>query len=172
MKLSDIPPALFTITAEILGVLISESLRLNQQNSVGNWFELVGQVIETYNGQQQLRQQGPGALPGSGFNNSLAKQSANEPLANFAHLLNLEALIQPDVQQELSSGTSASSNGSSSGSPSQNQPALMPGVPMTMIPSPSPSPQDLELLKQQVASLTEEVAQLKELVLSILGCMK
>lgn len=171
MKLSDIPPALFTITAEILGVLISESLRLNQQNSVGNWFELVGQVIETYNGQQQLRQQGPGALPGSGFNTSLAKQSANEPLANFAHLLHSEALSQPDVQQELLSETS-SSNSSSSGSSSQSQSALMPDVPMMLMPSSGPSSQDLELLKQQVDSLTEEVMQLKELVISILSCMK
>lgn len=171
MKLSDIPPALFTITAEILGVLISESLRLNQQNSVGNWLELVGQVIETYNAQQQLRQQGPGASPSSGLNTSFAKQSANEPLANFAHLLHSEALSQPDVQQELLSETS-SSNSSSSGSSSQSQSALMPDVPMMLMPSSGPSSQDLELLKQQVDSLTEEVMQLKELVISILSCMK
>lgn len=172
MKLSDIPPALFTITAELLGVLISESLRFNQQNSVGNWLELVGQVIETYNAQQQLRQQGPGALPGSDFNMSLAKQSANEPLANFAHLLHSEALSQPDVQQELSSGTTASSNNPSSGSPSQSQTTFASGVPIMTVPVPGSPPQDLELLKQQVAYLTEEVTQLKELILLMQNCKK
>lgn len=172
MKLSDIPPALFTITAELLGVLISESLRFNQQNSVGNWLELVGQVIETYNAQQQLRQQGPGALPGSNFNMSLAKQSANEPLENFAHLLHFDAINQPDVQQELSSGASSSAESSSSVSSSQSQSAFVPAVPAIPMQSSGSSPQDLELLKQQVFSLSQEVAQLKELILSILSCMK
>ena len=49
MKLSEIPPGLFTVIAEDLGVFVAERLRLNQQNSVGNWFELFGQVIEAYN---------------------------------------------------------------------------------------------------------------------------
>lgn len=172
MKLSDIPPVLFTITAAALGVFLSERLRLNQQNSVGNWFELLGQVIETYNSQQQLIQQGPGAQPSSGFNTAFAQSTANEPLENFAHLLNFETLSQPDVQQELSSGTSASTGSSSSASPSQAQATFMPAVPMMPMPSPVSSTQDLELLKQQVASLTEEVIQLKELVMLMQSSIK
>ena len=49
MKLSEIPPGLFTVIAKTLGVFAAERLPLNQQNSVENWFELFGQVIEAYN---------------------------------------------------------------------------------------------------------------------------
>lgn len=177
MKLSDIPPSLFTIIAEALGVFVAERLRLNTQNSVGNFFELFGQVMLTYNAQQQLIQQGPGALPGKGLNKELAKTVANEPLENFAPLLSIAALSQPEVQQELSTGQSSSS----SSTPSQSQAASCASsmtamqaspMPLMAMPCASPPSQDIEQLKQQVASLTEEVLQLKELIVIMQNCMK
>lgn len=65
MGLSGIPPILYTLLAEGLGALISQNSKLNQQSSIGNFFELLGQVILTFNAQQQLIQQGPGesAIP-------------------------------------------------------------------------------------------------------------
>jgi len=53
-------PETFILIGEILGNVLSERLPFNVQNAVGNWLQLVGQVIETYNAQQQYFQSGPG----------------------------------------------------------------------------------------------------------------
>ncbi len=41
----------FTLLATIIGYSISPTLTINQQNSLGNFFELVGQIILTFNAQ-------------------------------------------------------------------------------------------------------------------------
>ena len=53
-------PQLILLVGEILGNLMSQNLPFNLQNVIGNWLQLVGQVIETYNAQQQYMQAGPG----------------------------------------------------------------------------------------------------------------
>ena len=67
MGCSDIPngfqslnPELFVIIGEILGNIIAGNIPYNVQNAVGNWLELVGQAILTFNAQQQYFQGGPG----------------------------------------------------------------------------------------------------------------
>ena len=66
MGCSDIPngfqslnPQLFVVIGEILGNMLAGSIPSNVQNSLGNWLELVGQAILTYNAQQQYFEQGP-----------------------------------------------------------------------------------------------------------------
>ncbi|ALB46910.2 MAG: hypothetical protein LKH93_09195 [Clostridium beijerinckii] len=56
----DVDPQLFILIGEILGNILSGRLPFNVQNALGNWLQLVGQVIETYNAQQQYFQGGPG----------------------------------------------------------------------------------------------------------------
>lgn len=55
-----LPPELFAIIGEILGNIIAGNIPFNVQNVIGNWFELVGQVILVFNAQQQYFQGGPG----------------------------------------------------------------------------------------------------------------
>lgn len=54
-------PELFVIIGAILGEIIAGNIPFNVQNSLGNWFTLLGQVIITYNAQQQYFEQGPGS---------------------------------------------------------------------------------------------------------------
>ncbi len=56
----QIYPEAFVVIAQIFGDVIAGRLPFNVQNAVGNWFELVGQAILTYNAQQQYFQGGPG----------------------------------------------------------------------------------------------------------------
>ena len=56
----SLSPELFVIIGEILGAIMAGNLPFNLQNAIGNWFELLGQVILTYNSQQQYFQSGPG----------------------------------------------------------------------------------------------------------------
>ena len=67
MGCNDIPngfqslsPELFVIIGEILGNILAGNIPSNVQGALGNWFELVGQVILTYSAQQQYFQGGPG----------------------------------------------------------------------------------------------------------------
>jgi hypothetical protein len=53
-------PELFVIIGAILGEILAGNMPFNVQNALGNWFELLGQVILTYNAQQQYFQGGPG----------------------------------------------------------------------------------------------------------------
>lgn len=49
-------PFEFTTLATITGYIISMSLTTAEQNSVGNWLELVGQIILTFNAQSAASQ--------------------------------------------------------------------------------------------------------------------
>lgn len=47
----------FTIAATAIGLAIAPTLTVNQQNSLGNFFELIGQVLLTVNAQKTTLQQ-------------------------------------------------------------------------------------------------------------------
>lgn len=47
----NLSPFEFTTLGTIVGYLIASVLSIQEQNSVGNWFELVGQIILTFNAQ-------------------------------------------------------------------------------------------------------------------------
>lgn len=53
----------FSLIATIIGFAISPTLTLNQQNSLGNFFELLGQVILTINAQNTTLQQAKAKTP-------------------------------------------------------------------------------------------------------------
>ena len=56
----DMNPELFAIIGEIIGQIAAGKMPFNVQNAIGNWLQLVGQVILTYNAQQQYLESGPG----------------------------------------------------------------------------------------------------------------
>ncbi len=55
--LFSLNPYEFTLIATIIGFAISPTLTINQQNSLGNFFELLGQVILTINAQGETIRQ-------------------------------------------------------------------------------------------------------------------
>ena len=56
----DLHPEAFLISAEILGNIWAANLPFNVQNALGNWLMLIGQILLTFNAQQQYFQGGPG----------------------------------------------------------------------------------------------------------------
>ena len=54
--LASLAPLEFTTLGCIIGLIITSSLNNNEQNSIGNFLELVGQVILTNQAQEVLRQ--------------------------------------------------------------------------------------------------------------------
>lgn len=55
-----VDPEFFIVVGEILGNVVAGKIPFNVQNALGNWLQLVGQSILTYNAQQQYFQGGPG----------------------------------------------------------------------------------------------------------------
>lgn len=51
---SNIDASTFTISAFLIGYLLLDDLDPAEQNSVGNWFMMVGQVLCTNSAQQQV----------------------------------------------------------------------------------------------------------------------
>ena len=45
----------FVVIGTVAAILISSNLNLNQQNSIGNFFDLVGEAILTFNAQEITR---------------------------------------------------------------------------------------------------------------------
>ncbi len=51
---SNISPVSFSTSAVIVANILADGLNIDEQNTVANWFELVGQTMITNAGQQQL----------------------------------------------------------------------------------------------------------------------
>lgn len=49
-------PFQFTTIGTITGYILAENLTVDQQNSLGNWLEFVGQLLLTYNAQATANQ--------------------------------------------------------------------------------------------------------------------
>ena len=50
----NLDPLAFSFTAILVGTILIDDLNASEQNSIGNWFMLVGQFMITTSGQQQL----------------------------------------------------------------------------------------------------------------------
>lgn len=48
----------YAVVGSLIGIIIASPLNLNQQNSIGNFFELIGQTILTINAQEINRRSG------------------------------------------------------------------------------------------------------------------
>lgn len=51
---------LILVIGELIANSISSKIPSNVLNSYGNWLQMIGQVIETFNGHQQYHEGGPG----------------------------------------------------------------------------------------------------------------
>lgn len=56
----DISPEILLAIGDLLGDILARGLPFNIQNLLGNWMMLIGQVIITFNAQQQYMENGAG----------------------------------------------------------------------------------------------------------------
>ena len=83
----DLNPMLFIIIAQIIGDITASRIPFNVQNALGNWLQLIGQAILTYNAQQQYFQGGPGRYYNPIYRNSanpFCQNAVDESGANIA----------------------------------------------------------------------------------------
>ena len=56
----DFNPQILNLITVLFGNIAAQKMPFNVQNALGNWLQLLGQVIITFNAQQQYFQGGPG----------------------------------------------------------------------------------------------------------------
>lgn len=103
----DLSPMLFITIGELVGNVLSGQLPFNVANSISNFLNLVGQIIETYGAQIQYYEVGPGRY----FNPAL-RNSAN-PYFNCVNpseekIERLESLVSNLITQAISDKTKIS----------------------------------------------------------------
>lgn len=95
MRLPEVPPQLFSLSAVIVGVLLVDDSTPNEQNALGNWLMLVSQYLCTNAAYGQLLQsntQTPGSFnennSQNGINNSNSTQSDEETMKMLIKMVN------------------------------------------------------------------------------------
>lgn len=58
----DFNPQILNLITVLFGNIAAQKMPFNVQNALGNWLQLLGQVIITFNAQQQYFQGGPGRI--------------------------------------------------------------------------------------------------------------
>lgn len=77
--LAKIDPYSYTTSAFIIGLLLIDNLTPAEQNSVGNWFMMIGQVLETSASQQQVI---------NNYSNSNSNSNSNTSNSSNNHIVN------------------------------------------------------------------------------------
>jgi len=81
--LEKFSPEEFTISAFIIGYILRDHFNSNEQNTLGNWFMLVGQTLETSAAQLQVVQQN------NSYNNIENRQNSDiENLKKAVEIIN------------------------------------------------------------------------------------
>ncbi len=73
---------IYTSSAFILGILLCDNLTPAEQNSLGNWFMMVGQALSTNSAQQQLLNNRNGTS--TQYNSHIINDNALEQFKNSA----------------------------------------------------------------------------------------
>ena len=96
MRIPEVPPQLFSLSAVIVGVLLVDDSTPNEQNALGNWLMLVSQYLCTNAAYGQLLQsnsQTPGSFSENNFQNQ-TNQSNNNNSFNSSDKETLQMLIK------------------------------------------------------------------------------
>lgn len=134
----DLHPQLFVLIGDIIGQIMAGNMPFNVQNSIGNWFELIGQAILTYSAQQQYFQNGPGRYYDRRYKNVGNPFCEKNPTPDNQN----DGQGTGEVEDPVPTSNSANSNNKGYGN-------------------------EFEDLKNTVKSLQEEVESLKKIIKNI-----
>ena len=83
----DFNPQILNLITVLFGNIAAQKMPFNVQNALGNWLQLLGQVIITFNAQQQYFQGGPGRIYSPIYRNAanpFCSKSSDEGQANVS----------------------------------------------------------------------------------------
>lgn len=75
----NVPPKVFTISAEVIGYLLIDDTTANEQNALGNWLMLVAQILCTNAFYAQVQQErGNPNVGAKSVNSNIGSQNPND----------------------------------------------------------------------------------------------
>lgn len=95
----DMRPDVFVTLGNALGLIISADLPFNQQNVIGNFLMLLGQVVLTYNAQQHYFERGTGFIYDTQNRGTTSSQERSQ------------AGVSDEQKQRTGAGTSSAQGG-------------------------------------------------------------
>lgn len=131
----DFNPQILNLITVLFGNIAAQKMPFNVQNALGNWLQLFGQVIITFNAQQQYYQGGPGRIY-----NPIYRNAAN-PFCSSAS-------DESQVNVASNKKKKSTSSNSSKESESNNEICEL--------------KQSIELLNKQIEQLQKQIDDLKE----------
>ena len=87
MRIPEVPPQLFSLSAVIVGILLVDDSTPNEQNALGNWLMLVSQYLCTNAAYGQLLQSNT-QTPGSFSENNSQNQTNQANNSNSSNAYN------------------------------------------------------------------------------------
>lgn len=96
----NIEPNTFAFLGVLIGAILAQEMTINEQNSVGNWFELIGQYLLSTAAQAQLIQ---GRMQNQNNNNQNIKNNCgknnNEKNPEIDYILAKMKRIEEELQK-------------------------------------------------------------------------
>lgn len=91
----NIPAKQFTLSAIIIGYILIDDLNPAEQNTLGNWFMLIGQILCTNSAQQQVINNR------NGTSNSSNQHTVNSDNLNINEQINMMQKTIDAIQKQI-----------------------------------------------------------------------
>ncbi len=95
----NVPPKVFTISAEIIGYLLIDDTTANEQNALGNWLMLVAQILCTNAFYAQVQEERGNPNIGARSVNQKANQNSNTQEDTLKMLTKMVNAMNKEIEQ-------------------------------------------------------------------------
>lgn len=95
----DLDPMLMLVIAELIANSISSKIPSSILNAYGNWLQMIGQIIETFNSQQQYHEGGPGRYYNIEYKNINNSFCSNKGEENFSYKKNKKGIKKNEYDE-------------------------------------------------------------------------
>lgn len=95
----NVPPKVFTISAEVIGYLLIDDTTANEQNALGNWLMLVAQILCTNAFYAQVQEERGNPNIGARSVNQKANQNSNPQEDTLKMLTKMVNAMNKEIEQ-------------------------------------------------------------------------
>ncbi len=95
----NIPPKVFTFSAEVIGYLLIDDTTANEQNALGNWLMLVAQILCTNAFYAQVQQERGNPNVGARSVNQNPNQNSNSNEETLRMLMKMVNALNKEIEQ-------------------------------------------------------------------------
>ncbi len=95
----NVPPKVFTFSAEVIGYLLIDDTTANEQNALGNWLMLVAQILCTNAFYAQVQEERGNPNTGARSVNKMSNQSTSSTEDTLKMLTKMVNALNKEIEQ-------------------------------------------------------------------------